>query len=140
MIIINDKLNIAEAELEFSAACSGGPGGQNVNKVATRVLLQFDVAHSPSLSPWQRQRLLSRLGSRINKEGVLRVVCQESRSQVDNRERVMERFAELLREALKYTPPRIKTRPTFSSKRRRLDEKKHQSRIKQSRRQPPNDE
>jgi ribosome-associated protein len=136
MIVINDKLSIDESELAFTAACSGGPGGQNVNKVATRVLLQFDVRHSQSLSEWQRQRILNRLGSRINKEGVLRIICQESRSQADNRRLAVERFVELLREALKRLPPRIKTRPTISSKHRRLDSKRHQSQKKQSRRLP----
>jgi len=134
MIIINDKLNISEEELNFSAACSGGPGGQNVNKVATRVLLQFDVRHSPSLSEWQRERILSRLSTRINKEGILRIVCQESRSQAENRTLARERFICLLQDALKRTHPRIKTRPTLGSQRRRLDSKRRQSEKKQFRR------
>jgi ribosome-associated protein len=140
MITITDNLSIPEEELEFSAACSGGPGGQNVNKVATRVLLQFDVANSHSLSPWQKQRIRSRLATRINKEGILRVICQQTRSQAENREIAQERFAELLREALKYIPPRKKTRPTLASKHRRLDAKKEQSQKKQDRRRPTHDD
>ncbi|HMC82356.1 MAG TPA: aminoacyl-tRNA hydrolase [Candidatus Polarisedimenticolia bacterium] len=86
MIEIRDGLAIREEELRFTASRSGGPGGQNVNKVSTRVTLWFDVAGSPSLTAEQRSLIRSRLATRISKEGVLRVVSQQTRSQAANRE------------------------------------------------------
>jgi ribosome-associated protein len=133
MIQITEKIEIPEQELIFTADRSSGPGGQNVNKVSTRVTLQFDLEHSPSLHPWQKQLIASRLGTRINKDGILRVVSQQTRSQAENRAAAIERFIELLKEALKRTPPRKKTKVPFSAKRKRLDEKKIHSQKKQQR-------
>jgi ribosome-associated protein len=81
VIVVNADLAIPEHELAFSASRSSGPGGQNVNKVSSRVTLTFDVENSPSLSDSQRRRIRSRLQTRINKDGVLRVISQISRSQ-----------------------------------------------------------
>src|SRR5690349_17172329 len=89
VIVVTESLTIPESELTFSASRSGGPGGQNVNKVSSRVTLTFDVMQSPSLSEEQRQRIASRLQSRINKDGVLRVISQRTRSQEMNREDVL---------------------------------------------------
>jgi ribosome-associated protein len=124
---------LPEDALEEKFLAASGPGGQNVNKVSTRVTLLFDLEHSPSLLPWQKQLITSRLGTRINKEGILRVVSQQTRSQGDNRAAAIERFIELLKEALKRTPPRKKTKVPFSAKRKRLDEKKLHSQKKQQR-------
>src|SRR5947207_1091710 len=121
MIEINDQLSIPEDELTFTASRSGGPGGQNVNKVSSRVTLTFDVLHSPSLSDDQRRRISSRLATRINKDGILRVISQQTRSQELNREDATSRFAELLSGALTVERPRVKTRLPRSAHARRLD-------------------
>ena len=112
---------------------SGGPGGQNVNKLNTRVTVLFDVAGSPSLSDEQKQRILSRLSTRIDKHGVLHVVSQKHRSQEANRQAAVERLQELLREALKPEPIRKKTRTPAAARERRIREKKHRGEIKQQR-------
>ena len=133
MVTVTSKLLIPEEELRFTASRSGGPGGQNVNKVNTRVTLWFDVAGSPNLSEEQKRLILSRLGTRINKEGVLRVVSQRHRSQAANRETAKERLVELLQEAIRQEPPRKKTQIPPAAQQRRLDDKKHRSRLKQER-------
>ena len=132
-IRINDALQIPRAELSFDFSRSGGPGGQNVNKVNTRVMLRFDVAGSPSLSDWQRGRIRSRLATRITKDGVLVLASQRHRTQSANRQATIERFAELLDEALKRRRIRRKTKPSRASVERRLDAKKRHSRRKQAR-------
>lgn len=133
MIEINAQLSIPDDELAFSASRSGGPGGQNVNKVSTKVTLCFDVWGSPSLSADQKKRIAQRLATRINKEGVLRVISQRTRSQEMNRAEAVRRFSELLGEALAPEAPRIKTRVSRAVKERRLDEKKKRTRIKKER-------
>lgn len=133
MVVINERISIPDDELEFSASRSGGPGGQNVNKVSTKVILEFNVLSSASLSFEDKERILERLGNRISKEGVLRVASQGTRSQHSNRELVMERFIELIRAALKQLPIRKKTRMSRAAKQRRLEEKKQHSAIKRER-------
>jgi ribosome-associated protein len=133
MIQVNDRLNIPEEELSFAASRGGGPGGQHVNKVASRITLRFDVANSPSLSDDQRQRLLSTLAPRLTRDGVLMLSSHESRSQVANREEVMRRFAQLLREGLVRPKKRRPTRPTRGSRERRIESKKRRSGVKHGR-------
>lgn len=133
MIPIDDTLAIPDEEVTFATSRSGGPGGQNVNKLETRVTLRFDLAGSPSLSEEQKARLRERLATRITRDGVLQVSSQKHRSQGANREAAVERFAELLRENLREEPPRKKTRPSRAAKARRLDEKRRQSRRKRER-------
>ncbi len=133
MIRITPSLAIPEEELRFSASRSSGPGGQNVNKVSSRVTLHFDVSSSPSLSERQKALIGSRLGSRLSREGVLRVVSQSSRSQHANRLAAVARFAELLGSALRQAPPRRPTAPSASSRRGRLEEKKRRGQIKRGR-------
>jgi len=140
MIEINPNLSIPFGEIRFSAARSSGPGGQNVNKVNTRMSLYFDVAGSTSLTAWQKNRLRKRLATRTSKAGVLRVVCQRHRTQSANRTGAIQRFTELLRETLRQQPPRKKTRVPFATKQSRLDAKKHTSRLKQLRRTLPQKE
>ncbi len=139
MLKITESLTIPEEELLFSAVRASGPGGQNVNKVATSVTVRFDVANSPSLSEYQRGRILTKLASRITKDGVLLVTAQDTRSQTANKQLAAERLAELLAQALKPTPPRKKTRPTLASKQRRLDAKRHRSSTKSTRSKPTPD-
>jgi ribosome-associated protein len=140
MIEITTTLQIPEEELEFSAARSGGPGGQNVNKVATKVTLRFDVARSPSLPPEVRERLQAKLASRLTKDGVLQVSVQDTRSQKTNRDRAVERFVALLQAALRPEKPRRKTRVPTSVKRERLDSKRRRSGVKSARRKPAQEE
>jgi ribosome-associated protein len=136
MVEIVPDLAIPDGELTFSASRSGGPGGQNVNKVATRVTLAFDVAGSAALSPDQRARILERLAARISKNGVLRVVSQRHRTQAANRKATLERFVELIRGALAEEAPRVPTRPTRTSRERRVAAKKSRGRLKQERARP----
>ena len=133
MVDINDTLTIPDEEISFEFSRSSGPGGQNVNKVSTRVTLLFDVAGSPSLTEEQRTRIRSRLGTRITKAGVLRVTSQRHRSQRANREAAVGRFAELIGEALRPRRPRRKTRIPRSVKEQRLQEKKRRGELKRGR-------
>jgi ribosome-associated protein len=140
MIEINARLSIPEEELSFSASRAGGPGGQHVNKVSTRVTLRFDVDGSPSLSPAQKRRIRSTLATRITRDGVLRVVCGRQRSQAANRIEAMERFAELLRQALRPRRRRVATRVPANEKRRRLEQKRRRARLKRERGRPGPDD
>ncbi len=137
---INDAISIPEAELRFVFARGGGPGGQKVNKVETRVTLLFDLKGSPSLSPDQKDRLREKLPGRINREGVLRVVSQRHRTQFANERAARERFVELLREALEEDAPRVATRVPRAARRRRLEDKRHHARVKRNRRPPSDDD
>jgi ribosome-associated protein len=136
MIAIDDNLSIPEEEVTFTTSRSGGPGGQNVNKLETRVTLRFDLAGSISLSEEQKARLRERLATRITKDGVLQVTSQRHRTQGANREAAIERFAELLQESFREEAPRKKTRPSRAAKARRLDQKRRHSQRKQERRVP----
>jgi len=140
MVNITDQISIPEDELRFTASLSGGPGGQNVNKVSSRITLWFDVVKSPSLSPEQQELILRRIATRIGKDGVLRVISQQTRSQTENKELAIERFAELLRDALKQVPVRKKTRVSKGAKLRRLEEKKRHSVVKRERTKSPLEE
>jgi len=124
---------IDPGELVFTYARSSGPGGQNVNKVQTRAMLQFDVAASPSLNDYQKRRIFTRLAGRINKEGVLRVISQRYRTQEANRRAAIERFHELIEEALHVQRPRRKTRVSKGAKRRRMDSKRRRGDLKRGR-------
>jgi ribosome-associated protein len=133
MIPIDDNLAIPDEEVTFATSRSGGPGGQNVNKLETRVTLRFDLAGSRALSEEQKTRLRERLATRITRDGILQVTSQRHRSQGANREAAGERFAELLRENLREETLRRKTRPSRAAKARRLDAKRRQSRRKRER-------
>lgn len=133
MVRINEQISIAEEELIFTATHSSGPGGQNVNKLSSKVTLWFDVLNSPNLSPEQKGLIMGRLKNRIGKDGVLRVISQQTRSQTANRELAVDRFLELMRDALRKTPTRKKTRVSRAAKLRRLEEKKQHSIQKQER-------
>ncbi len=133
MMDATEGVPIPESELIFKASRSSGPGGQNVNKLNTRVTVLFDVAGSPTLSEEQKQQVLSRLAGRIDKEGVLHVAAQKHRSQEANRRAAVERLQQLVREALAPVPVRKKTKAPVAARERRLQEKKQRSDRKQQR-------
>jgi ribosome-associated protein len=137
MIPIDAELAIPDEEVSFVTSRSGGPGGQNVNKLETKVTVRFDVASSPSLAEEQRAKILERLATRITRAGVLQVTSQKHRTQGDNREAALERFAELLREALHEETPRKPTRTPRAAKRRRIESKRRQGERKRERSSPP---
>jgi ribosome-associated protein len=122
-----------ERELSFQASRSGGAGGQNVNKVASKVELRFHVEDSQLLSDEEKALVQEKLSSRINSEGFLQVVCQAERSQLQNKEQCVARFYELLRQALTRQKKRKATKPTRASVRKRLEGKRRQSDKKASR-------
>ena len=133
MIKVSNTLFIPEEELQFKASRSSGPGGQNVNKLNTRMTLLFDLENSPSLSQANKELIKRRLSTRINNKGVLRVVCQRHRTQAAHRRTAVERFVELLVHALRKSTPRRKTQVSMAAKRRRLEEKAQRSRLKKLR-------
>lgn len=136
-IPITPDLSIPESELSFRASRSGGPGGQHVNTSSTRIELVWNVAESPSLDEEQRARILEKLANRISVEGVLALASSATRSQQQNREDVVGRFAELLREALHVPKHRKKTRPPAGSREKRLQSKRRRSDVKRLRRSLP---
>lgn len=130
---IRTDLSIPDSEPGFSFSRSSGSGGQNVNKVNTRVTLTFDVRRSPSLNERQRQLIQSRLAGRVNRNGVLRVSSDSHRTQGANREEVIRRFVALLRDALHEKRPRRRTMTPKRARERRLSAKKMRGRLKRMR-------
>lgn len=120
-------------ELDFRASRAGGPGGQHVNKTATRVEVRWNVGQSPSLTDAQRDRVLRRLANRIDARGVLRVVASEERSQLKNRRTAMERLNALVARALARPKPRKKTTPSPAARARRRAEKRRRTERKRQR-------
>jgi ribosome-associated protein len=133
MIEVADGIFISEDELVFKVSRSSGPGGQNVNKVNTRVTLMLDVANCNSFNDEQKQRILEHLATRANKAGILRIVSQKFRTQKANRKTAIERLCRLLSEALETHPVRKKTKVPKWAYQRRLEEKKRRSLLKQQR-------
>ena len=133
MIEINKRVSIAEREICYRFSTSSKPGGQHGDKASTRVTLLFNVSESGSLSEADRARVLRRLATRISSDGILRVMSQKYRTQSANRRAALERFVELMREALKRTRKRKPTKVPRSVTERRLRDKKHRSRIKEER-------
>jgi ribosome-associated protein len=137
MIRITDEISIEEREIEESFVRSSGPGGQNVNKLATAVQLRFDVRRSPSLPNDVSVRLQRLAGSRLTNDGVLVITAQRHRTQERNREDALERLKALIAAAAVRPTPRRPTRPTRSSQVQRVDTKKRRGGVKRLRSQKP---
>ncbi len=133
MIRITDTVAIDEREIQLSFVRSSGPGGQNVNKVATAVQLRFDAANCQALSDDVRERLARVAGTRMTDDGVVIIKARRFRTQEQNREDAVERLVELLRKACEKPKRRIKTKPTRASRRRRLEDKRRRSQTKRRR-------
>ncbi len=129
-IKINDRLYIPRREVKFTFSRSSGPGGQNVNKVNTRVTLRFDIDASRALTEQQKALIRHKLASKISHNGVLMVNAGRHRTQKANRDAAIRRFAELIAQALAKKAHRKKTRLPRFAKERRLKAKKHRGRIK----------
>ncbi|MEA2685356.1 MAG: ribosome-associated protein [Actinomycetota bacterium] len=130
MVVVSRTCQIPDDELEWRFSASGGPGGQHANTSNTRAEVRFDIENSPSLGPRQRARLLEKLGP------VVRVVADDERSQLRNRQLALERLAARLRDALKVERPRVPTRPSQGAKSRRLESKRRTSETKRLRGRP----
>ncbi len=137
---VRPGLLIPASELSLSVSRSGGPGGQNVNKLSTRVSVRWNVAESTVLNDTWRARLLRKLAPRLTKLGELVVHADGSRSQLDNRHEACRRLAEVVRTALHVEKARRATKPTKGSQRRRLEGKKQRSQTKRMRGRPPGDD
>ena len=133
MIPITPSIAIHEAEVQLQFITASGPGGQNVNRVATAVQLRFDAANSPSLTDEVRQRLAAVAGRRMTGDGVLIIKAQRFRSQEQNREDATDRLVNLIRQAAEAPRRRRATRPTRASEERRLEAKKRRSEAKRRR-------
>ena len=140
MIEITPTIAIDPREIAESFIRSPGPGGQNVNKVATAVQLRFDLRRSPSLPAAVRTRAERLAGRRLTKDGVLVITAARFRSQERNREDALARLVELLREAAQRPTPRKPTRPSMGAKRRRLDDKTRRGATKKLRRTKPGED
>lgn len=134
MIPITATLALDEREIQEEFIQAAGPGGQNVNKVATAVQLRFDVRQSPSLPEGVRARLMVLAGKRLTTDGVLIIVARGQRTQAQNRQAALDQLVTLVRKATEVPKLRFKSRPTLGSKQRRLETKRQHSEIKRQRR------
>jgi ribosome-associated protein len=137
---VNPALLLPLSELDYRASRSGGPGGQHVNTSSTRIEVWWDIGGSPTLTEDQRARLMTRLATRLDAEGRLRVVASASRSQLRNREAATERLRDLVASALKVAKPRKRTKPSRAAKAARLEAKRRRSATKRDRRPPRHDD
>jgi ribosome-associated protein len=134
MIFISRHIRIDEREVQEVFIRASGPGGQNVNKVATAVKLRFNVAKSPSLPDDVRSRLIRLAGRRVSEDGMLIIDARRFRSQERNRQDAIRRLVALIRKATDKPKPRLRTKPSLASKKRRLQAKRRRSEIKRRRR------
>jgi ribosome-associated protein len=140
VIQITPTLALDENEVQISFVQSSGPGGQNVNKVATAAQLRFDVAQSPSLPTAVRERLIQQAGKNITKDGWLVIDARRYRTQERNRQDAMDRLVDYIRAATYQPKPRRQTRPSRAAKRRRLESKRKRSAVKRQRKPPSSED
>lgn len=133
-LVVDARHRIPRDEVEVKATRAGGPGGQHVNVTASRVEVRWNVRRSRALTDDERERLIRRLGSRMDASGDVRVTASDTRSQRQNRDLALARLAELVAGALHVPKKRKKTRPTAASRERRLETKRHRSQKKRERR------
>jgi ribosome-associated protein len=133
MIRVTPTIQLDEHEIDFDFVRASGPGGQNVNKVATAAQLRFDVARSPSLPEEVRERLKKIAGNRMTADGVLVIQARRHRSQARNREEAIRRLVEWIRAAARKPKKRKKTKPSAAARERRLEEKRRRAQIKRKR-------
>lgn len=124
-----------EKEIIYRATRSSGKGGQNVNKVSTKVELSFDVMHSKILTEDQKQKIFQKLFQHLNKEGILKVTAETSRSQLENKSIALEKFLKLIRACFREQKKRVNTKPSMVSKEERIKAKKLRSELKKNRTQ-----
>jgi ribosome-associated protein len=137
MVPVTANIALDEREIEESFIRASGPGGQNVNKVASAVQLRFDARHSPSLPPEVRSRLEHLAGSRLTREGVIIITAQRHRAQARNREDALARLLDLIRRAAHPPRKRRPTEPSGASRERRIESKKRRAGIKRLRQAKP---
>ena len=132
-LVVNERVIVPARDLSWTASRASGPGGQNVNKVATKVTLRFDLGGTEALSRAQKARLRKLAGKRVDAQGALMINAQAERSQRQNLERARDRLRKLISKALVPPKYRVATKPTRSSKRRRMDEKRRRGEQKKAR-------
>lgn len=140
MIRVTDRITLDESDIRIDFTHSSGPGGQNVNKVATAVYLRFRVADNSSLPAGVRERLSRLAGNRMTSAGELIILARRYRTQERNRRDAVERLIDLVREAAEPPKPRRATRPSLRAMAKRVDRKKHRGKIKRERRWSGNEE